>query len=93
MTPVEASEAPVVNQEAEDPAGPETPPEEKKKPFELRPKAQVRLGHRTGHVKTVRGNRGIPYEVEIRFDGEKYPQWFQYRTLRLHWEKGVFTIL
>jgi len=64
-----------------------------RKPFSLAPKTRLKLGPRTGQVRTVRGNRDIPYEVEIRFEGEKYPQWFQYHTLRLHWEKGILEIL
>jgi hypothetical protein len=71
------------------PAAPLVP----KEPFQLRGKQRVQHGARAGKVLTVRGNRDIPYDVEILFDGEKYPQWFQYGTLRLFYEKGVFQLL
>lgn len=63
-----------------------------KPPFALRTGSVIQLGPRTGRVEDVRGNRGVPYDVKIVWEGSKYPEWFQYVTLRHHYDRGVLTV-
>lgn len=64
-----------------------------KGPLVLQRGAKIRLGFRTGLVKSVRGGGKKPYEVMVRWDGEKYPQWITFRTLELDHERGRLTLI
>lgn len=55
--------------------------------------AKIRLGWRTGLIKSVRGGGTKPYEVMVHWDGEKYPQWITFRTLELDHEQGRLTLV
>ncbi len=68
------------------------PEAEEKAPFAIRKGDSVTYGHRKGRVKAVRGGGPIPYEVRIDWQGEKYPEWFQYLTLLSLYEKDQFKI-
>jgi hypothetical protein len=70
-------------------AAPQTP----RPPFDLLPGAQVQYGPRRGTVVEVRGNGFVPYDVLIRWDGVKYPEWSIYETLKRLYEQGEFKVL
>jgi len=61
--------------------------------FALEPGARVRYGPDTGRVLEVRGGGEEPYEVEIRWDGKKYPEWHLYRSLARRFRGGDFEVL
>jgi hypothetical protein len=83
--------APAPEKEAAETPAPAAPA--KRAPFALRHGARVELGPKKGKVKIVRGTGDVPYDVQIRWDGEKYPEWHVYRTLQLHFDAGRFKIL
>jgi hypothetical protein len=62
-------------------------------PLLLKRGARIRLGFRTGLVKSVRGGGRKPYEVMMQWDGEKYPQWINFRTLELDHERDRLTLI
>lgn len=62
-------------------------------PFELKVGARIEYGPRTGKVVAVRGHGPQPYEVHIRWDGVKYPEWHIYVTLGRLYEQGQLKIL
>jgi len=84
-TPAANSETPA---EAAEPAK-----EKSTKPFELIAGAKVEYATRTGTVVDVRGNGDAPYDVQIRWKGEKYPVWFLYRALEVAYGQGEFRIV
>ena len=62
-------------------------------PLRLKRGTRIRLGHRTGTLEAVRGDWKEPYEVRIRWDGEKYPQYIVFRTLERDHEQGKLKVL
>ncbi|MBI4606919.1 MAG: hypothetical protein HY721_33570 [Planctomycetes bacterium] len=62
-------------------------------PLVLRRGSRIQLGYRTGTVDAVRGAWKKPYEVRVVWDGEKYPQYFVFRTLELEHEQGNLKVL
>ena len=41
----------------------------------------------------VRGNGPEPYDVQILWEGTKYPEWFLFAALRNGWAQGEFRIV
>jgi len=62
-------------------------------PFEIVPGARIEYGQRKGRVAEVRGNGAEPYDVEVRWEGAKYPEWFLFAALRQGWNEGEFRIV
>jgi hypothetical protein len=74
----------------------EAAPPEKPKPsgtFNLISGAKIEHGKRSGTVAKVRGNGPEPYEVQIRWEGEKYPEWHLFAALKQAWSQGEFCIV
>jgi len=57
-------------------------------PLELKKGMRIQIGYRRGTVESVRGGWSKPYDVRVRWDGEKYPQWILHRTLEADHESG-----
>src|SRR5438093_1100834 len=74
-------------------SGPPTPPPECKDPLVLQRGARIQLGYRQGTVDCVRGGWKKPYDVLVRWEGEKYPQWLLFTTLELEYRKGTLKVL
>jgi hypothetical protein len=55
--------------------------------------SRIQLGYRQGTVGCVRGGWTKPYDVRVRWDGEKYPQWLIFTTLELDYKKGNLKVL
>jgi len=70
-------------------ADPKDAPAEKP-PFSLREGAAIQYGHRRGKVEVVRGGGPTPYDVRIRWEHEKYSEWFLYGTLESLYKAGEF---
>ncbi len=69
---------------------------EKPKPtgtFNLVSGAKVEYGQKKGKVAGVRGNGPEPYDVQILWEGTKYPEWFLFAALRNGWAQGEFRIV
>ncbi len=63
---------------------PTAPPSE----LRLKPGVRIQLGARKGVVDQVRGTWKKPYDVRVRWDGEKYPVFVTYEILELDYAKG-----
>lgn len=61
-------------------------------PFALQAGAAVSYGQKKGRVIATRGNGAEPYEVSVRWTGEKHPVWALYRSLKLAYEQGDLLI-
>ena len=61
--------------------------------FELIDGARIEYGTRSGKVTSVRGNGEKPYDVQIRWDGAKYPEWYLFAALRKASEEGEFRVV
>ena len=83
--------AQIVVIETEEAAAPEKPKPTGK--FELISGAIVEYGQRKGKAVEVRGNGPEPYDVQIRWDGDKYPEWFLFAALRAAWAEGEFRVV
>ena len=83
--------------EKEGPAATVQPPAEapaaKMPPLELRRGARLQLGYRLGRVETVRGGGAKPYDVRVRWEGEKYPVWLIHATLERDHARGFLKVL
>lgn len=62
-------------------------------PFSLRRGTRLQLGARTGTVEAVRWSGSHPYDVKLRWDGEKYPQFLLHRTLEFSYTSGALKLL
>lgn len=59
----------------------------------LRPGAEVEHANRRGVVREVRGNGDRPYDVQIRWTSEKYPEWHLFAALECAHAQGKFRVL
>ncbi|HZN57164.1 MAG TPA: hypothetical protein VFD71_03735 [Planctomycetota bacterium] len=62
-------------------------------PLRLARGAKIQLGRRQGVVEAVRGDWKKPYDVRVRWDGEKYPQYIIFRTLEIDNDSGRLKVL
>jgi hypothetical protein len=62
-------------------------------PLSIRRGSRIRLGRREGRIDTLRGGGPRPYDVLIRWDDEKYPQWLIYTQLEREHELGNLAVL
>lgn len=69
------------------------PAEGEPRPFALRSGTRLRLGPRRGTVTRLRGGTTEPYDVQIRWDGHKYPEWHIYRSLLYLHRQGRLEVL
>ena len=79
--------------EAADNAEATPAPAARLEPFTLQKGARIELGHRTGKVLMVRGSGTVPYDVQVRWEGSKRPEWLIYRSLAVRYERGELKIL
>jgi hypothetical protein len=61
--------------------------------FALKSGARIQYGPRTGKVEEVRGGGPEPYEVKIRWEGSKYPEWALFASLRGFYQQGELKIV
>ena len=62
-------------------------------PLALKRGARIQLGYRAGTVESVRGGWTKPYDVKVRWDSEKYPQWISHMTLELDHMHGKLKVI
>jgi len=86
-----ASGAPSAGTATAEPVTAETP--ERSGPLRLKKGRRIQHGYRQGTVDYVRGGWSEPYDVRVRWDGEKYPQWIVFKTLELDYKQGKLTLL
>ena len=94
----ESTEAPAGKEqvEAKDPSTPAQAPLTEKPEFTLKTGAEVEYGPRKGVVESVRGGAAGAdnfYDVLIRWEDQKYPEWYLYVTLKKLYAQGEFDIL
>ena len=96
-----------MNQDNEDADTPEAPgggeavnepspaeaPEATLPPLTLTAGARIRLGYRSGTVEQVRGRWAWPYDIRIRWDGEKHPQYIVFTSLARDYQAKRLTLL
>lgn len=71
-------------------AAPATPPPG---PLKLKRGCSIQIGARQGTVDQIRGHGKKPYDVRVKWVGEKYPQFITFRTLELDHETGRLKVL
>jgi len=64
-----------------------------KAPLSLAAGTRIQLDHRRGIVDWVRGNWVKPYDVRVRWDGEKQPEWHIFTTLERDYRQGRLKLL
>jgi hypothetical protein len=57
------------------------------------PGGRIRLGYRQGTVESIRGGRGKPYDVRIRWDGESSPVYVVFSSLERDFRAGRLQVL
>ena len=68
------------------------PEEMTRPPFDLKTGARISYGQKQGKVISIRGNGKAPYEVGIRWDDEKHPEWMLFAALKLAYKQGNLVI-
>jgi len=56
-------------------------------PLVLKKGTRIRSGHRSGRVLDIRGRAGIPYDLLVAWDSEKYPVWLVYTSVERDYQQ------
>ena len=92
---VVTTEQPSNEEAAEDNAGANDAGESEeinRPPFDLKAGARISYGQKQGKIISIRGNGKAPYEVGIRWDDEKHPEWMLFAALKLAYKQDALVV-